>query len=79
MHRSLRPHPWIIHQAFDIFNEILSIKPYKHEKGEIYSWYGTTVVKNKIEFGKETEDTIRKEFPGCKITWLNNQELLMLE
>ncbi len=59
MHRNLRPHPWIIHQAFDIFNEILSIKPYKHEKGEIYSWYGTTVVKNKIEFGKETEDTMK--------------------
>lgn len=78
MHRNLRPHPWIIHQVFETLNEILRNKTYKHFNREIHSWYGTTVVKNKDEFEKEIEDTIRKEFPGCKIIWTNSQELLML-
>lgn len=79
MHRNLRPHPWIIHQAFETFNELLGIKPYKYGERKISSWYSTTVVKNKPEFEEEIEDTIKTEFPGCKITWLNNYELLILK
>lgn len=79
MHRNLRPHPWVIHQAFETFDEILSAKTYKYDKGQIYSWYGTTVVENITEFEKEIDDVIRKEFPGCNITWLNNQELLIIK
>ncbi|MGQ1908817.1 hypothetical protein ACT3CE_03410 [Marinifilum sp. RC60d5] len=77
MHRNLRPHPWIIHQAIETLNNILNGKPYKSNNRVYHSRYSATVVKDVKKLDDEIKSKINDEFPNSRITWLHNRELLI--
>lgn len=78
MHRLLRPHPWIIHQAIE------SLKPFLDPKDKVtfgdttrYSFYSATYVVNENELHTEIESALKIEYPEIVIKWKDKREIML--
>lgn len=78
MHRLLRPHPWIIHQAIESLKSFLDPKdPVSIDNRTIYSFYSTTSVVNEKELHNEIESVLRIKYPKIVITWKGKREIML--
>lgn len=77
LHRGLRPAPWVIHQAFEVLNVLLTPGQYKNEPQ--WSWYSSSTT-------SADKDALRAEILEIagrnnrpRITWLKDHEVLFLK
>jgi hypothetical protein len=78
MHRLLRPHPWIIHQAIESLKSFVDPKdPVLIDDRTIYSFYSTTYVVNENELHNEIESALKTEYPKIVIKWKDKREILL--
>ncbi|HYG03893.1 MAG TPA: hypothetical protein VD927_15705 [Chryseosolibacter sp.] len=78
MHRLLRPHPWVIHQAIE------SLKPFLDPQDPVtiddritYSFYSATYVVSERELHNEIESALKIECPAIVIKWKDNREIMI--
>jgi hypothetical protein len=76
IHRSLRPHPWIIFQALLSLEPLLAPKE-AIEIGDttIYSWYSATFVENEQTLQEEIDSALKIKYNDIKIAWLAKREV----
>ncbi len=78
MHRLLRPHPWVIHQAIESLKSFLDPKdPVSIDNRTIYSFYSATSVVNEKELQNEIESVLRIKYPKIMITWKGKREIML--
>jgi hypothetical protein len=76
IHRSLRPHPWIIFQALLSLEPLLSPKEAIETKdNRIYSWYSATFVEDELTLHEEIDSALKTKDPEIKIAWLAKREV----
>lgn len=76
MHRHIRPHPWIIHQALEVLKPFVDPKePLIKSRRTIHSFYSTTYVNDEEAFEKDIESNLNELYPDVKIKWLNKREI----
>lgn len=78
IHRILRPYPWVIHQAFDILDNLFNLKEIQTNDKKVRSWYGSAVIKNKEEFEKELNEKLEEIFPKSCIKKLESCEIIII-
>lgn len=79
MHRHIRPYPWVIHQAFEILNNILKPSTYNNEKVKYLSFYASTVVRDQASLDAEIISKIKESYTDVKINWANEKEILLIK
>lgn len=79
IHRGLRPHPWVIHQAFEVLDNLIMSKSRIINDRTHYSWYGSAFVKSKTKFKEEIETVFLEKYPGGGIKWASQWEVLSLD
>ncbi len=78
MHRLLRPHPWIIHQAIESLKSFLDPgDPVSIDNRTIYSFYSATYVVNEKELHNEIESLLRIKWPKIVIRWKSRREIML--
>lgn len=77
MHRNIRPYPWIIHQAFDILDNLLGMVETKDSKSRSMSYYGSTIVQDSAKLDIEVKELIEENFPDSTVRWKKRQEILI--
>jgi hypothetical protein len=75
IHRTFRPNPWTIHQAFQIIEPLY--KPGERLSGtqRTLSIYASTFVKDEDLLKEEIEEKIAKTATKAKIYWLHSREI----
>lgn len=80
MHRHIRPFPWIIHQAFEVLNNILLPGKYKKSNTRItHSYYASTVIESCEKLKEEFIAEFYKDYPEGDVRWSLDKEVLVID